>query len=392
MASQIGDEAREVSPHNTLNLDFYSPTVNLERDPRWGRNDESCGEDPLPGTKEVAQFVNGMQGKDQSGRLLPAGGGYNKTIATIKHYAANNSEVNRRTGSSDMDQRTLREYYTKPFRGDHPAEPPGLDHELLQPRQRRPRGRQRPPDGHAGPRDVRLRRLLHLRLRRGVRDRGRPPLAAAVPGRARSTTSSATPTRSAGEDLDCNAGYNDGYNYRDALPTARPSRSRRPTGTFYVNDLDAALVRLFTARMKLGEFDDPATVPWVAQARSRASPLDSWVNSNANNAVTETPDRLALAQEAARQVDRAAQERRTGCCRCRCRAAGPYKVAVHGLVRQPGAESVPGRLLEHPGARPGRPTRSTATGHQERRSRRSTRTPRSTSSRASPARARRPRR
>src|SRR5690349_5030599 len=38
VASQIGDESREVSPHNTLNLDFYSPTMNLERDPRWGRN------------------------------------------------------------------------------------------------------------------------------------------------------------------------------------------------------------------------------------------------------------------------------------------------------------------------------------------------------------------
>jgi beta-glucosidase len=117
VAGQIGDEAREVTTGNSENLDFYSPTMNLERDPRWGRNDEAYGEDPLLVNKEVDQFVDGMEGKDESGKLLPESGGYHKTITTIKHYAANNSEVNRRTGSSDMDDRTLREYYTKAFRG-----------------------------------------------------------------------------------------------------------------------------------------------------------------------------------------------------------------------------------------------------------------------------------
>ena len=58
---------------NKLDLDFYSPTMNLERDPRWGRNDESYGEDPLLEAKMVSQFVDGMEGKDQNGRLLPAG-------------------------------------------------------------------------------------------------------------------------------------------------------------------------------------------------------------------------------------------------------------------------------------------------------------------------------
>ena len=58
-----------------------------------------------------------MEGKDQNGNLLPAANGFYKLLTTIKHYAANNSEVNRRSGSSDMDDRTLREYYTKAFRG-----------------------------------------------------------------------------------------------------------------------------------------------------------------------------------------------------------------------------------------------------------------------------------
>src|SRR3954467_705501 len=116
VATAIGDEAREVSPDNVSNLDFYSPTMNLERDPRWGRTDETYGEDPFHTAQMVSQFVNGMEGKDESGKLLPGAGGYYKTPTTLKHYAANNSEINRRSGSSDMDDRTLREYYTQAFR------------------------------------------------------------------------------------------------------------------------------------------------------------------------------------------------------------------------------------------------------------------------------------
>src|SRR3954470_19521875 len=80
VASAIGDEAREVSPDNTLNLEFYSPTMNLQRDPRWGRTDESYGEDPLHTARMVEQFVNGMEGKDEQGKLLPDADGYYKTL------------------------------------------------------------------------------------------------------------------------------------------------------------------------------------------------------------------------------------------------------------------------------------------------------------------------
>ena len=55
--------------------------------------------------------------------LLPQGGGYLKTVTTIKHYAANNTEgdriggpTDRLSGNSSMDERTLREYYTATFR------------------------------------------------------------------------------------------------------------------------------------------------------------------------------------------------------------------------------------------------------------------------------------
>ena len=114
-AGKISDEAREVVPNNTENLDFYAPTVNLSRDPRWGRNDESWSEDPTLTADLASQYVDGLQGETQQGVLLPSANGYYKAIATLKHFAANNSEVNRRSGSSDMDERTLREYYTAQF-------------------------------------------------------------------------------------------------------------------------------------------------------------------------------------------------------------------------------------------------------------------------------------
>jgi len=55
------------------------------------------GEDPLLVTRLVSQFVNGMEGKDKNGELLPGSGGFHKTVTTIKHYAANNSEIDRLT-------------------------------------------------------------------------------------------------------------------------------------------------------------------------------------------------------------------------------------------------------------------------------------------------------
>ena len=148
-ASAISDEAREVVPNNSLDLDFYSPTINLARDPRWGRNDEAFSEDPLLTAAIAGQFVNGMEGKDRNGNLLPAGGGYLKTITTLKHFAANNSEINRRTGSADMDDRTLREYYTAQFRRIVQQTHPGSIMSSYNSVNGTPGGGQRLPDGSA---------------------------------------------------------------------------------------------------------------------------------------------------------------------------------------------------------------------------------------------------
>ncbi len=69
-ALEIGSEIRERVKGNKYNLTFFSPTVNLARDPRWGRNDESYGEDPFLVGKMGASFVNGVEGKDANGNYL----------------------------------------------------------------------------------------------------------------------------------------------------------------------------------------------------------------------------------------------------------------------------------------------------------------------------------
>src|SRR5262249_33860556 len=73
--------------------------------------------------KVAGQFVNGMEGKDQDGQLLPDGNGFYKATTTLKHYALNNTEGTsnadpngRLNGSSNTDERSIREYYTMPFR------------------------------------------------------------------------------------------------------------------------------------------------------------------------------------------------------------------------------------------------------------------------------------
>lgn len=107
MADVISTEARI---HNNVygkKLIFWSPTINILRDPRWGRTEESYSEDPYLLSRMAVAFVKGMQGDNPK---------YLKTIATVKHFVANNSEYNRHTGSSDISKRWLNEYYFPAFK------------------------------------------------------------------------------------------------------------------------------------------------------------------------------------------------------------------------------------------------------------------------------------
>jgi beta-glucosidase len=84
-----------------------APNADLARDPRWGRSEESYGEDPyLTGTMTVA-FVRGLQGDDPH---------YWQTASLMKHFLANSNEDGRGGSSSNFDERLLREYYSVPFR------------------------------------------------------------------------------------------------------------------------------------------------------------------------------------------------------------------------------------------------------------------------------------
>src|SRR3954453_5116193 len=100
------------SPRNYGSLTYWAPTVNLDPDPRWGRTDEAFGEDPYLAGRMAGAFVNGYQGQTLDGKLIA---GYLKVAATAKHYALNNVETHRTGISSDVDDRTLREYYVKQF-------------------------------------------------------------------------------------------------------------------------------------------------------------------------------------------------------------------------------------------------------------------------------------
>ncbi|HEY0807288.1 MAG TPA: glycoside hydrolase family 3 C-terminal domain-containing protein, partial [Pseudonocardiaceae bacterium] len=94
------------------NLTFFAPTVNLDRDPRWGRADEAFGEDPYLMSQIADAFVNGYQGSTMTGTSQTP---YLKVAATAKHYALNNVEQNRTGISSNVSDTDLRNYYTAQF-------------------------------------------------------------------------------------------------------------------------------------------------------------------------------------------------------------------------------------------------------------------------------------
>src|SRR5207245_7152859 len=85
MATVISDEARakhhEYVRHGSREryqgLTFWSPNINLFRDPRWGRGQETYGEDPFLTGRLAVQFIRGMEGDDPR---------YLKTVATVKHF------------------------------------------------------------------------------------------------------------------------------------------------------------------------------------------------------------------------------------------------------------------------------------------------------------------
>ncbi|HEX3685528.1 MAG TPA: glycoside hydrolase family 3 C-terminal domain-containing protein [Bryobacteraceae bacterium] len=88
-------------------LTFWSPNINIFRDPRWGRGQETYGEDPYLTSRLSIAFIKGMQGNDPH---------YFKTIATSKHFAVHSGpEISRHRVNVDVTPQDLENTYLYAF-------------------------------------------------------------------------------------------------------------------------------------------------------------------------------------------------------------------------------------------------------------------------------------
>ena len=250
MASQIGVEGRIKHVQNVREghtgimggLDFWSPNLNIFRDPRWGRGQETYGEDPfLTGRMGVA-YVTGLQGDDPK---------YYLAIATPKHFAVHSGpEPTRHFADVDVSRHDELDTYTPAFRAaivDGKAgsvmcaynaingEPACANEFLLQDQLRGKWGF----NGYVvsdcdAVRDV------------AANHRYRPTQAQGV---------AISVIR--GMDNECVT-----FTSRFGDPDEKAYIDAVQQGYLPESTLDTSLIRLFTARMKLGMFDPPDMVPY----------------------------------------------------------------------------------------------------------------------------------
>jgi beta-glucosidase len=116
IATAISDEARAKHQFFINNgvhsiytgLTFWSPNINIFRDPRWGRGQETYGEDPFLTGRMAVNFIRGLQGNDPK---------YLKVVATAKHYAVHSGpEYSRHVDNIYVNDRDLYETYLPAFR------------------------------------------------------------------------------------------------------------------------------------------------------------------------------------------------------------------------------------------------------------------------------------
>ena len=250
MATDIGIEGRiknvqDVRAGHTGimgGLDFWAPNLNLFRDPRWGRGQETYGEDPfLIGRMGVA-FVTGMQGDDPK---------YYRVISTPKHFDVHSGpEPTRHFADVDVSKHDELDTYEPGFRAAIVegkagsvmcaynainGEPACANQYLLQDQLR----------GHWGFKGYVVSDCGAVRdIFSGHHYRATLPQAAAI-------------SVIRGMDNECfGASRNlDDYDYKPYLEAVQ--QGYLPEGA-----MDTALVRLFTARIKLGMFDPPEMVPY----------------------------------------------------------------------------------------------------------------------------------
>jgi len=219
-------------------LTFWSPNINIFRDPRWGRGQETLGEDPyLTGTLGV-DFIKGVQGTDAT---------YYKGIATPKHFAVHSGPEPLRHGFNvDPSRRDLTETYFPAFRRaivDGEAASLMCAYNAV--------------DGSPACAST---ALLTDVLRRSWGFHG---FVTSDCGAVDDVTigHKTTPDNAAAAALVVKAGTDTGCDFKDEM-LELPAAVKR--GLIAEAEIDVALKRLFIARMKLGLFDPPARVPFAS--------------------------------------------------------------------------------------------------------------------------------
>jgi len=238
-------------------LTFWSPNINIFRDPRWGRGQETYGEDPYLTGRMAVAFIQGMQGTDPH---------YYKVIATAKHYAVHSGpEPSRHSFDVAPSARDLNETYLPAFRA---AMVEAKAYSIMCAYNR--------VDGvpACANTDLLVKRLRGEWGFHGyvVSDCG--AIADIYRGhkyKATAAEASAVAVK-AGTDLTC------GNEYRSLVDAVK-------NGLITEAEIDQSLERLFVARFKLGMFDPPERVPW---SKIPFSEVDS-------------PEHRQLALEAARK-------------------------------------------------------------------------------------------
>jgi beta-glucosidase len=215
-------------------LTFWSPNINIFRDPRWGRGQETYGEDPYLTARMGVEFVRALQGDDPN---------YLELVATPKHYAVHSGPEPLRHGFNvPVSLHDLEDTYLPAFRAtivDAKADSIMCAYNAV--------------DGQPACASGML-LGQHLRGDWGftgfvVSDCDAIDDIHTGHHYANSSEQASAQAVKAGTDLDCGAAYK-------ALPAAVRQ------GMLGESDMDTSLVRLFTARMRLGMFDPPESVPF----------------------------------------------------------------------------------------------------------------------------------
>ena len=224
-------------------LSFWTPNINIFRDPRWGRGQETYGEDPYLTAKMGLAVVRGLQGMTYDGKWI---GDYKKLLACAKHFAVHSGpEWNRHTFNiEDLPERDLWETYLPAFKA---LVQEGEVAEVMCAYQRI--------DGQPCCSQTRYEQQI-LRDEWGFKGLITSDCGAIrdfLPrwhNTAKDSEEASAQAVLAGTDVECGSEYKN-------LPEA----VRR--GDIKESDLDRSLRRLLIARFEVGDFDDDKLVEWT---------------------------------------------------------------------------------------------------------------------------------